>query len=64
MKGITIMSDEKNGKRIAQVDLSYLTSKNQNVEDLLDVLVAEARVHEKEFSLSHVKKEISKKTKK
>ena len=58
------MSDEKSGKRIAQVDLSYLSSKNENIEDLLDVLVAEARIHEKEFSLESIKKEISKKAKK
>ena len=64
MKGLTIMSDEKSGKRIAQVDLSYLSSKNENIEDLLDVLVAEARIHEKEFSLEAIKKEISKKAKK
>lgn len=63
MKGLTIMTDEKSGKRIAQVDLTHLSKHSEDTEDLLDVLVSEARKNEKNISWDEMKKDLKKKGK-
>lgn len=61
MKGITIMTDEKSGKRIAQIDLSLVQKQSRALEELFDVLIAEARKTEKDFTWESIKKELKKK---
>jgi hypothetical protein len=48
MKGVTIFKDERNNKRILQVDIKEIAKRPNEFEDLMDILVAEARKDEKE----------------
>ena len=56
MKGVTIMTDEQSGRRIAQLDLTHLSRKRTEVEDLIDILIAEACKSEKDFSWESIKR--------
>jgi hypothetical protein len=51
MKGLSILFDERRKKRIVQIDLDTVSKDPEAVEDLLDVLVAEARRDEPTISL-------------
>lgn len=51
MKGLSILYDERRKKRIVQIDLDTVSKDPEAVEDLLDVLVAEARRDEPTISL-------------
>ena len=61
MKGITIMTEEGSGRRIAQIDLKQLVKHSAEFEDFFDRLIAEARKDEKETSLESIKKDLKKK---
>jgi hypothetical protein len=63
MKGVTIFRDEKNNKRILQVDLKEVAKYPDEFEDMIDMLVAEDRKGEKEISWEEVKKQLKKKRK-
>jgi hypothetical protein len=63
MKGVTILKDEKNNKRILQIDIKEIAKRPAEFEDLMDVLVAEARAEEKDISWNSVKRELKKKGK-
>lgn len=63
MKGVTIMTEEKSGKRIAQLDLSLLSKNTKELEDLFDILIAESRKDEKDISWNEIKKDLKKKRK-
>lgn len=51
MKGLSILYDERRKKRIVQIDLDTVSKDPEAVEDLLDVLVAEARRDDPTISL-------------
>jgi len=55
------MTEEKSGKRIAQLDLTHLAKHSDELEELFDVLIAEARKDEKEIKWSSIKKDLKKK---
>ncbi len=61
MKGITIMTEEGTGKKIAQIDLDRLVKHSDEFEDFFDRLVAESRKTEKNVSLDAIKKDLKKK---
>jgi hypothetical protein len=63
MKGINIFKDEKNNRKILQVDIKEVAKHPNQFEDLMDVLVAEARKDEKEISWETAKKQLRKKGK-
>ncbi len=63
MKGVIIMTEEKSGRRIAQLDLSLLSKNTKELEELFDVLISESRKDEKDFSWSAIKKDLKKKHK-
>lgn len=61
MKGVIIMTEEKSGKKIAQLDLSYLVKSKEDIEEVLDILIAEARKEEKNIPWDSIKKDLKKK---
>jgi hypothetical protein len=63
MKGITIFKDEKNNRKVLQVDIKEVAKHPNQFEDLMDVLVAEARKDEREIGWSAAKKQLRKKGK-
>jgi len=63
MKGVTIMTEEKSGRRIAQLDLTVLSKQIETLQDVLDVLIAEARKSEKDTAWGMIKKDLKKRGK-
>lgn len=63
MKGLTIMTEEGTGKKIAQIDLSRLLKYSSEFEEFFDRLVAEARKDEKDIPWKAIKKDLKKKGK-
>jgi hypothetical protein len=63
MKGVTILTDEKKKRRILQVDIKEVAKNPDQFEDLIDVLVAEARKDEKSIGWNEAKKTLRKKGK-
>jgi hypothetical protein len=63
MKGVTILKNEKNNRRILQVDIKEIAKNPAEFEDLIDILVAEARKDEPKKTLQEVKKSLKKKGK-
>lgn len=55
------MTDEKSGKRIAQLDLTHLSKHSEELDELFDMLLAEARKSEKETGWVAIKKDLKKK---
>jgi len=58
MKGITFITDETHNKRFVQIDLDKLEKYQDEIEDLLDVIVAESRKDEAEVSWEELKKQL------
>jgi hypothetical protein len=63
MKGITIMTEEGTGKKIAQIDLSRLVKHSAEFEDFFDRLIAESRKNEKDIAWSDIKSDLKRKVK-
>jgi hypothetical protein len=49
VKGVTIFKDEKNNKKILQADVNEIAKNPSKFEDLVDVIIAEARSDEKKI---------------
>ena len=60
MKGVTILTDEKNKKKILQVDINEVAKNPEKFEDLMDVIIAEARKDEKKIPWETVKQQLKK----
>jgi len=60
MKGITFFKDEKNNKQILQIDIKEVAKNPAKFEDLMDVVIAEARKSEKKISWETAKKQLKK----
>jgi len=58
MKGVTFITDETHNKRFVQIDLDKLEKHQDEIEDLLDVIVAESRKGEEEISWEELKKQL------
>ena len=60
MKGVRILKDEKNNKTILQADINEIAKNPSKFEDLIDVVIAEARKDEKKISREAAKKQLKK----
>lgn len=58
MKGVNIILDETKNKRFVQIDLEKLTKHQNEIEDLLDAIIAESRKGEKTLNLEQLKTEL------
>lgn len=58
MKGVTFLKDEKSNRRILQVDIKEVSKNPSKFEDLIDVVIAEARRDEKKISWNDAKKRL------
>ncbi len=60
MKGISFITDEKNKKTAIVIDLKTIESKNEEVHEYLDVLIAESRKNESVIDWQMAKKQLKK----
>jgi hypothetical protein len=60
MKGVIFLKDEKNNKQILQIDIKEVAKNPAKFEDLMDVIIAEARRDEKKISWEMAKKQLKK----
>ncbi len=60
MKGVTILREQKTDKQIVQVDVKEVAKNPGKFEDLMDILIAEARKDEKKLDWSDAKKQLKK----
>lgn len=59
MKGVSFLTDETKHKRYAQLDLDVIANFDDNeLEDILDIIVAEARKDDEKISLDDFGKEL------
>lgn len=63
MKGVSFITDDKNRRKAVVIDLKTIEKHQEEVEDLLDVIIAESRRDEPKRSWEDVKKSLSKKGK-
>jgi len=62
MKGVTFLKDETHKRDLVQIDLKVLDGDRDQVEDLIDLLIAESRRDDKKLEWADVKKRILKGT--
>lgn len=63
MKGVNFITDDKNQKIAVQIDFKTLERYEEEIEDLLDVIVAEARKDEPKRSWEEVRRSLKRKGK-
>jgi len=63
MKGVNFITDENNRKTAVIIKLKTIEQHQEEIEDLLDVIVAESRKDEPKRSWEDVKKSLKKKGK-
>lgn len=51
MKGLSILYDEANKRRIVQIDMEAIRKDPEAFEDMMDVLIAESRRNEPTITL-------------
>jgi hypothetical protein len=54
MKGISYVTDENNNKVAVQIELKVLEKYDEQIEDLIDGIIAESRKDEQRVSLNKV----------
>jgi len=60
MKEITFLKNEKNNRQILQIDVKEIAKNSSKFEDLMDIIIAEARKDEKKISREAAKKQLKK----
>lgn len=60
MKGVTFLKNESNNRQILQIDVKEVAKNPSQFEDLMDILIAEARKDEKKVSWEAAKKQLKK----
>lgn len=60
MKGITILEDRANKKRYLQIDISELDKRREQIEEMMDGLIAEQRAGQPTVSLEQLEKKLRK----
>jgi len=60
MKGVTFLKNEKNNRQILQIDVKEMAKNPLKFEELIDVVIAEARKNEKKISWETAKKQLKK----
>lgn len=63
MKGVSYITDGKNRKKAVVIDIKLIETNEEAVQDLLDVIIAEARKEEPKKSWEEVKKSLKRKGK-
>jgi len=63
MKGVNFITDDKNRRTAVIIELKTIEQHQEEVEDLLDVIIAESRKDEPKRSWEEVKKSLKKKGK-
>lgn len=63
MKGVTYVTDDQNKKVAVQIDLKVLEKFDEDIEDLIDGIIAESRKDEERVPLNKVIKGLKKKGK-
>lgn len=63
MKGISYITDEHNKKKAVVIDYNLFKNHNDELEDLLDILIAEARQDEESIPFKKVLVQLKKKGK-
>jgi hypothetical protein len=63
MKGVSYVTDDKNKKIAVQIDLKLLQKFDEEVEDLIDGIIAESRKDEERIPLKEVITQLKKKGK-
>ncbi|MDA0194609.1 MAG: hypothetical protein O2887_15650 [Bacteroidetes bacterium] len=58
MKGVTFITDKSLKKRYVQIDLEQLEKHQNEIEDLLDIIIAESRKDEEGIPLEQVIEEL------
>lgn len=60
MKGGTILEDRANKKRYLQIDIAELAKRREQIEDMLDGLIAEQRAGQPTVSIDQLEKKLRK----
>lgn len=55
MKGVHILYDDSGNKRLLQIDLNEVDERNEALEDLIDIILAEAAKDEEKYDWEDVK---------
>lgn len=63
MKGVDFITDDKNRRKAVVIEIKTIEQYPEEVEDLIDVIVAESRKDEPKRSWEEVKKSLKKKGK-
>jgi hypothetical protein len=63
MKGVTYVTDDKNRKVAVQIELKLLEKYDEEIEDLIDGIIAESRKTEERVPLEKVIKGLKRKGK-
>ena len=59
MKGVSFLTDETHNKRYVQLDLDVIAhSNNKKIEDIMDVIIAEARKGDEKITLEELGKQL------
>ena len=61
MKGVDFITDDKNRRKAVVIEIKTIEQHPEEVEDLIDVIVAESRKDEPKRSWEEVKKSLKKK---
>jgi hypothetical protein len=63
MKGVNFITDDKNRRKAVIIELKTIEQHQEDIEDLLDVIIAESRKDEPKRPWEDVKKSLKKKGK-
>jgi hypothetical protein len=63
MKGVSYVTDESNRKLAVQIDIKLLEKYDEEMEDLIDGIIAESRKDEERKPLNEVIKQLKKRGK-
>lgn len=63
MKGVSYITDGHNKKKAVVIDLKTIENNQDEIEDLLDIIVAESRKDEPTIGWEEMKKKLRKKGK-
>jgi len=63
MKGVTILEDLASKKRYLQIDIAELDKRREQIEDMMDGLIAEERAGQPTISLDALEKKLRKQDK-
>jgi hypothetical protein len=63
MKGVSYITDGKSRKKAVVIDMKTLQKYDKQIEDLLDIIIAESRAEEPSIPWETVKRKLKKKGK-